>query len=53
MAERIVAGESEAQIKAASREKGYGNLLDSGVNSMLQGLTTAEEVISVAFTGKV
>ncbi|MHC4804828.1 MAG: GspE/PulE family protein [Planctomycetota bacterium] len=53
MAERIVAGENEAQIKAASRQKGYGDLLESGVNSMLQGLTTAEEVISVAFTGKV
>jgi len=53
MAERIVASESEAQIKAASRQKGYGDLLESGVNSMLQGLTTAEEVISAAFTGKV
>ena len=53
MAERIVAGDSEAQIKAASRQKGYGDLLESGVNKMLQGLTTAEEVISSAFTGKV
>ena len=49
---RIIVGENEAQIRAASREKGYGGLLESGVNKALQGLTTAEEVIGVAFTGK-
>ena len=48
--EKIIAGASEAQIRAASRQKGYGGLLESGVNKMLQGLTTAEEVLSVAFT---
>jgi type IV pilus assembly protein PilB len=53
MAEKIVAGASEARIKAASHQKGYGDLLESGVSKMLQGLTTAEEVISAAFTGKV
>ena len=48
----IVASESEAQIREASRKKGYGGLLESGVNKALAGLTTAEEVISIAFTGK-
>jgi type IV pilus assembly protein PilB len=53
MAEKIVAGANEARIKAASHQKGHGDLLESGVSKMLQGLTTAEEVISAAFTGKV
>jgi type IV pilus assembly protein PilB len=48
--EKIIAGATEAQIRAASRQKGYGGLLESGVNKMLQGLTTAEEVLSVTFT---
>ena len=48
----IVTGESEAKIREASRQKGYGGLLESGVKKALAGLTTAEEIISVAFTGK-
>ncbi|MBC8469138.1 MAG: Flp pilus assembly complex ATPase component TadA [Planctomycetes bacterium] len=47
----IVAGSSEQQIREASRKRGYGGLLESGVNKALAGLTTAEEVISVAYTG--
>jgi len=47
----IITGDSEAKIREASRQKGYGGLLESGVNKALAGLTTAEEVISVAFTG--
>jgi type II secretory ATPase GspE/PulE/Tfp pilus assembly ATPase PilB-like protein len=47
----IIAGDSEAKIREASRQKGYGGLLESGVNKALAGLTTTEEVISVAFTG--
>ena len=50
--EMIIAGTSEAQIKAAIRQKGYSGLLESGVNKMLQGLTTAEEVMEAAFTEK-
>ncbi len=52
LAEMIVAGRSEAQVRAASRKKGHGGLLDSGVSKMLQGLTTAEEVLSVTFAEK-
>jgi type II secretory ATPase GspE/PulE/Tfp pilus assembly ATPase PilB-like protein len=48
--EKIVSGTNEMQIRAISRQKGYGGLLESGVSKMLQGLTTAEEVLSVTFT---
>jgi len=47
-----LAGRSEAEIRAESRKKGHGGLLDSGVSKMLQGLTTAEEVLSVTFAEK-
>jgi type IV pilus assembly protein PilB len=49
--ELIISGDSEAQIRESSRQKGYGGLLENGVNKVLAGLTTAEEVIGVAFTG--
>jgi type IV pilus assembly protein PilB len=47
--ERLIAGDGESQIRALSRQKGYGGLLESGVSKILQGLTTAEEVLSVTF----
>ncbi|NLH41557.1 MAG: Flp pilus assembly complex ATPase component TadA [Planctomycetes bacterium] len=52
ISERIIAGQSEAQIKDAMHRKGYGNLLESGVRAVFQGLTTAEEVIKVASMGE-
>ena len=48
--EKLVAVASESQIRAMSREKGYGGLLESGVSKVLQGLTTVEEILRVAFT---
>ena len=48
--EKLVTGVNESQIRAVARQKGYGGLLESGVSKILQGLTTAEEVLSVAFT---
>jgi len=48
--EKVIAGASEAEIRAISRERGYGGLVESGVSKMLQGLTTAEEVLSATFT---
>ena len=48
--EKIVSGANEMQLRAMARQKGYGGLLESGVSKMLQGLTTAEEVLSVTFT---
>ena len=50
MREQVIVGSSESQIRALSRQKGYGGLLESGVSKILQGLTTAEEVLSVTFT---
>ncbi|MEK7997055.1 MAG: ATPase, T2SS/T4P/T4SS family [Planctomycetota bacterium] len=52
ISEKIVLGEAESKIRAAARAKGYGGLLESGVGKVLQGLTTAEEVLEAAFTGK-
>jgi type IV pilus assembly protein PilB len=48
IAERIVAGQNEGDIRKAARSKGYGDLLESGVRAAFQGQTTAEEVIRVA-----
>jgi len=50
IAERIVSNQSEAQIRAAAREKGYGGILQSGMRAVLRGQTTAEEVLRVAST---
>jgi len=48
--EKLIAGGNESQIRAMARQTGYGGLLESGVSKILQGLTTAEEVLRVAFT---
>jgi type IV pilus assembly protein PilB len=50
MREKLSNGANESQIRAMSRQKGYGGLLESGVSNMLKGLTTAEEMLRVAFT---
>jgi type II secretory ATPase GspE/PulE/Tfp pilus assembly ATPase PilB-like protein len=47
--EKLIAGANESQIRAIARQKGYGGLLESGIRNILQGLTTAEEVLSVTF----
>lgn len=52
ISKRIIACETESQIREAARKKGYGGLLESGVGKVLEGLTTAEEVIRTAFTDK-
>ena len=51
--EKLIVGANESQIRATSRQKGYGGLLESGVSKIFQGLTTAEEVLRVAFTENV
>ncbi len=48
--ELIIKGGNEMDIRAMSRKKGYDGLLECGVTRVLQGMTTAEEVLSVAFT---
>jgi type II secretion system protein E len=49
MRDKIAEHATEAQIRAMARQRGYGGLLESGTNKILQGLTTPEEVIEVAF----
>jgi type IV pilus assembly protein PilB len=49
MREKIASHATEAQIRAMARERGYGGLLESGANKVVQGLTTPEEIIDVAF----
>ncbi|KPJ66220.1 MAG: hypothetical protein AMJ43_08760 [Coxiella sp. DG_40] len=51
--EAIITGANESQIRAVSRQKGYGGLLESGVSNIMQGLTTAEEVLSVTFAEEI
>ena len=48
--EKLVTGASEAQIRAMARKKNYEGLLESGVNKLLGGITTAEEVLGVTFS---
>ena len=50
MRDLVTATATEAQLRAVARKKGYGGLLESGVMKMLQGLTTAEEVLGVTFS---
>ncbi len=50
MRDKLIVKATESEIRKLSREKGYGGLVDSGVSKMLQGLTTAEEVLRVTFT---
>lgn len=51
--QKVVKGGTEAEIRAMSREKNQGNLLDSGISRMLEGLTTADEVLRVTFTNDI
>jgi len=51
--DKISAGTSEAKIREMSRQRGYKGLLGSGVGRMLEGMTTAEEVLGATFTQKI
>jgi general secretion pathway protein E/type IV pilus assembly protein PilB len=50
MRELVTAKATESQLRVAARKKGYGGLLESGIIKMLNGLTTAEEVLGVTFS---
>ncbi|MBN2589338.1 MAG: Flp pilus assembly complex ATPase component TadA, partial [Sedimentisphaerales bacterium] len=43
--EELVSGAKESRIRELSRKKGYHGLFESGINRVLAGLTTAEEVL--------
>ncbi|MHC5076713.1 MAG: GspE/PulE family protein, partial [Planctomycetota bacterium] len=49
MRQKITVEASEPEIRKLARQKGYGGLLESGISKILQGLTTAEEVLSTTF----
>jgi len=51
--DKISEGSSEARIREMSRQRGYKGLLGSGVDRMLEGVTTAEEVLGATFTQKI
>lgn len=51
--EAISTGARESQIRQAARQKGYGGLLESGVIRVLDGRTTAEEVLRVTYAENV
>jgi type IV pilus assembly protein PilB len=50
--EELISGASESKIRAISRKKGYHGLFESGINRVLAGLTTAEEVIGATVIEK-
>ncbi len=45
----IVAKATEAEIRKASRAKGFGGLLESGIIRVLTGHTTVQEVLAVTY----
>jgi len=47
--EAVIAGESESKIRAMSKQRGYGTLIDSGARKVIETVTTAEEVINTTF----
>ena len=51
--EAIAAGARETQIRTLIREKGYGGLLSSGVTRILDGRTTAEEILRVTYADNI
>ncbi len=48
--EMVISGKNERQIRALSRKKGYGGLLESGISNLMKGLTTADEVLATTFS---
>lgn len=46
----IAEGRRENEVRALARKKGFGDLMSSGVDRLLNGLTTTEEVLRVTFS---
>jgi type IV pilus assembly protein PilB len=51
MRQLIASGASESEVRALGQQAGGGNLLQSGVEKIMQGTTTAEEVLEATFSG--
>ncbi|MBE0538043.1 MAG: type II/IV secretion system protein [Phycisphaerae bacterium] len=48
--EMVIEKGSESQLRCAARRKGFGGLLQSGAQRVLDGLTTPEEILRVTFS---
>jgi type IV pilus assembly protein PilB len=46
----VAEGRREGEVRALARKKGFGDLMSSGIQRMLAGLTTTEEVLRVTFS---
>ncbi len=51
--EAVATGAKETEIRHMARAKGLGDLQDSGVIRMLDGLTTAEEILRVTYAEEI
>ena len=51
--ETLAGGAREAEIRRMARERGYGGLLSSGVTRVLDGRTTAEEILRVTYADNI
>jgi type IV pilus assembly protein PilB len=51
--EAVVEGVDESRIRSMARDAGYGSLLDSGVKRVIEGVTTAEEVLGTTFAEEI
>ena len=49
----VVDGAGEQHLRQLSRANGYGSLMDSGVQKLIQGITTAEEVLNTTFAEEI
>jgi len=47
--EALATGAKEVQLRAMVRQKGYGDLLTSGISRVLDGRTTVEEILRVTY----
>lgn len=47
--QKIILGATETEIRTASRKNGSGSLLDCGIDRLLEGMTTVEELLRVTF----
>ena len=53
MRDAIIAGESEAKIRAMARQAGHKDLREDGAARVLEGLTTPEEVLKVSYSDEI
>jgi len=50
MRKAILSGANELEIRAMAKDSGGGSLLQSGAQRVIEGITTAEEILKATFT---